>query len=105
MDDELTTPVPQAPSLKTVKELTSNADGDQSGNISLGDVLTYTVTVTNTGNTTLTDVTATDNRITPGMTTCSSLAPGQECILVGTYTVTVDDILAGKIVNTARRVI
>ncbi|WP_132866253.1 OmpA family protein, partial [Stenotrophomonas sp. ATCM1_4] len=84
------------------KALTSNADGDASGTVSLGDVLTYTVTVTNTsasGN--LTDVVVSDSRITPSTITCASVAPGATCVLTGTYTVTAADVTAGSISNTA----
>ncbi|MEZ5521681.1 MAG: hypothetical protein R3F08_09440 [Dokdonella sp.] len=47
--DTLITPVVGSPALNTAKALTSNADGDASGT-DPGDVLTHTVTVTNTGN-------------------------------------------------------
>ena len=71
------------------KAMTNNADGDNSGTVSLGDVLTYTVTVTNTSATgNLTNVVVSDSKITPGTTTCASVAPGATCVLVGTYTVT-----------------
>ena len=53
------------------KALTGNADEDSSGTVSVGDTLTYTVTLTNTsasGN--LTNVTVSDNKITPANITC-----------------------------------
>ncbi len=95
------TPVPQTPSQTLVKALTGNADGDASGTVSVGDVLTYTVTMTNTGNTTLANVVVSDALITPNSNTCASVAPGATCQLVGTYTVTQADADAGDIRNTA----
>ncbi|UBB24818.1 OmpA family protein [Pseudoxanthomonas japonensis] len=84
------------------KALTSNADGDNSGTVSLGDVLTYTVTVTNTSTTgNLANVVVSDSKITPGSTTCASVAPGATCVLAGTYLVTAADVAAGSISNTA----
>ena len=59
-----------------------------------GDVLTYTVTVTNTGNIPLTNVVVTDWLITPtgGTTPCASVPVGGTCTLIGTYTVTAADV-------------
>ncbi|WP_363800818.1 OmpA family protein [Lysobacter firmicutimachus] len=97
----VTTPViPLSQSL--VKSLTNNADQDGSGTVSLGDTLTYTVTMTNTsasGN--LTNVVVSDSKITPSSTTCATVAPGATCLLTGTYVVTAADVTAGNIVNTA----
>ena len=45
-----------APGLAVEKVLTSNADEDGSGDVSVGDTLTYTITATNTGTSNLTDV-------------------------------------------------
>ena len=95
------TPVPQVPGQSLVKALTANADGDASGTVSVGDVLTYTITLTNTGNTTLADVVVGDAMITPASIACASVAPGATCQLVGTYTVTQSDADAGNIRNTA----
>ncbi len=65
----------------------------------LNSVIEYTVTGTNTGNTTLTNVVITDNKITPASTTCASVAPAGTCVLVGTYTVTQADVDAGQVLN------
>ena len=46
--DTVTTPVvPAAPALGIVKALSANADEDGSTTVSIGDTLTYTITVTN----------------------------------------------------------
>ncbi len=73
MDDILVTPIPTATALETLKELTSNADEDGSGTVSLGDTLTYTVTATNTGDVTLNNVVVSDSLITP--TLCPTPPP------------------------------
>ncbi|MEU9833633.1 hypothetical protein AB0D67_19110 [Streptosporangium sp. NPDC048047] len=72
-----------------------------------GQTVTYLYTVTNTGNRTLTGVTAQDTAFsgtgTPPVITCpvTTLAPGASTTCVGPYTVTQADIDAGSIVNTA----
>jgi hypothetical protein len=68
------------------------------------DVITYTFAVTNTGNTTLTNVVVTDPMI--GLTITgnpiATLAVGaSSSVIKGTYTITQADIDAGKVVNTA----
>jgi uncharacterized repeat protein (TIGR01451 family) len=67
----------------------------------VGDVLSYSYVVTNTGNVTLTDpVTVTDDRAT---VTCPGtlLAPDQSLTCTATYTVTQADLDAGAVTNTA----
>src|SRR5690606_11398942 len=76
---------------------------------SLGGVVTYTFTITNTGNVTLHDVAVAD--ALPGLSTITYgtwpggtervLAPGQQVTATATYTVTQDDVDAGEITNTA----
>ena len=72
-----------------------------------GQTVTYHYLVTNTGNTTLTGVNATDTAFsgtgTPPVITCpvTTLAPGAFTTCTGTYTVTQADIDAGSVVNTA----
>ncbi len=89
------------PSLTLDKVLASNADEDTSGDVSAGDTLTYTVTATNDGNVTLSDVTVLDDKISPDSKTCAALAPGATCVLTGSYTVSQTDIDSGSISNTA----
>jgi len=107
-DSDQTTPVsdsvtvnPGAPALAIVKSAPTNADNDASGSVTPGDVLTYTITATNTGAAVLTNVLVQDNLLTPVANTCASLATGATCVLVGTYTVTVADANNGAIDNTA----
>ena len=92
--DQVTTPVsatqtaavdPAAPALDIVKTLTNNADGDGSSSVSIGDVLTYSIVATNSGNIEQNNVDVTDNLITPNSNTCATVAVGGTCTLTGTY--------------------
>ncbi|UJB19502.1 MULTISPECIES: DUF7507 domain-containing protein [Lysobacter] len=97
----VTVPVPQAPALTSTKAVTGNADEDGNGTVSVGDTLTYAVTVTNTGNVDLVNVVVSDVKLTPNTITCATLAPKATCVLTGTYKVQQADGNAGKVVNTA----
>lgn len=96
----ITTPVLTTTALSITKVLTSNADGDKSGNVTPGDVLTYTVTATNSGNVQLNTVTVGDPLTTPNSASCSNVPANGTCALVGTYAVTAADATRGSISNT-----
>jgi len=66
-----------------------------------GDLITYTVTATNTGNTALTNVTVNNPMLTLDTEICPVLAPSATCVLTGTYPVSGPDISAGTVQNTA----
>jgi uncharacterized repeat protein (TIGR01451 family) len=100
IDDVVMTPVFGSPSISTGKALTNNADEDASGTVTEGDTLTFTITVTNTGNIPLNNLTASDSQLTPNVNNCGTVAPGGTCVLVGTYVVTNADVLAGTFTNT-----
>ena len=90
--------------LSVDKPAPSLDDVDGSGDVSVGDILTYTVTATNDGTSNLTNVVVTDGLTgfvaTGGTTPCASVAPGGTCTLIGTYVVTAADVAAGSIDNT-----
>lgn len=95
------TPLPE-PGLTIVKSFpVISVDADGSGDITEGDTLSYTITATNVGEATLTNVVVTDSMITPSSVTCAELDPGETCVLTGSYVVTHADVVAGSIVNTA----
>lgn len=92
------TPITHSLDQTLAKAVTADSTG---GDAAVGDVLTYTVRLTNRSNATLTDVEVSDALITPRSIVCASVAPGAVCQLVGTYTVTPADAAAGQIRNTA----
>jgi len=100
LEDTETVPVPQ-PGIAIDKPAPAASDADNSGDLSAGDVLTYSITATNTGTSTLTNMVVSDPLISPASLTCLSVAPADTCVLVGTYTITAADVVAGVINNTA----
>ena len=76
-------------------------DIDDSGDVSLGDVLTYTATASNTGNVPLSDITVEDLLVNTTGVGCATLAIGATCVMTGSYTVTQSDVDDGTVDNTA----
>lgn len=95
-DVTVSTPLAQDPVLGIAKELTAFPEA-----IVAGSMLEYTVTVSNEGNVTLTDVVVTDRLISPQEKSCPRVTVGASCVLTGSYTVTEADIDGGEIVNMA----
>ncbi|MFC5625488.1 DUF7507 domain-containing protein [Algoriphagus winogradskyi] len=93
-DDQVETPVIQIPAIQIVKS-DNGAEVDAAG-----DVITYTLTVTNTGNVTLTDVMVTDP-LTGLDQNVGTLAPGAFTAVNTDYVVTQADVDAGSVLNTA----
>lgn len=97
----LSTPVTQTTQRSLNKSNTANADEDGSATISLNDTLTYKVVMSNTGNTTQTNVVVTDPQLAPSSQTCAAVAPGAQCVLTGTYKITQSNVDGGQFINTA----
>ena len=76
-------------------------DEDGSGDVSVGDTLTYTITATNTGTANLTNVVVSDPLLSnlSGTTPCALVMPGGTCTLIGDYVVQASDVTAGQIDN------
>ena len=91
----------QTPSIDINKPAPVRTDNDSSGTTSLGDVLTYNIVVTNTGNVTLNSVAVTDSITGPVTCTPTSLAPGAIANCVTSLTVNQAQVDAGVISNTA----
>src|SRR5262249_26244264 len=96
---DATVPITKSPALGVVKSVTSAGPYD-----SVGDVISYSIEVTNTGNQTLTGVAITDAGVDAELGTCApaipaTLAPGASQVCTATHTVTQSDIDAGSYVN------
>ncbi|WP_177172490.1 DUF7507 domain-containing protein [Paracoccus alkenifer] len=100
-DEETVVPLVQAPGLDLVKHADGSALGDPAV---AGQEISYSFTVTNTGNVTLTEVVVDDPLpgLSPGSFTIGELAPGAE-VTVGpaVYAITEADIIAGNVSNRA----
>jgi gliding motility-associated-like protein/uncharacterized repeat protein (TIGR01451 family) len=85
--------VPESPAIKLVKKGVLSPDGN---------TITYTFTITNTGDVTLNKLTLTDNKL-PAFTidATDALAPGDSEVLTATYAVQQADKDAGIFVNEA----
>ena len=96
--DDADVPADQNPHLTIVKDATEDSFS------AVGDVIHYTITATNDGNTTLASVTVTDPNATGLACTPangSPLAPGAALSCTASHTVTQADIDAGHYLNTA----
>ncbi|OOG68575.1 gliding motility-associated C-terminal domain-containing protein [Flavobacterium sp. A45] len=96
------TPLTQSPSINITKDGTY-VDSNQDGITNVGDVVTYNFVVTNTGNTTLTDVTVTDNNATISGGPIAILAVGatDSTTFSGSHVITQEDINTGYVYNLA----
>ena len=99
------TTVPAAPAVTVAKSGTVSPAADQDA-VQVGDTITYTYLVTNTGNVDLTSVAVNDPTI--GTVTCPTpaapgLAPGgsETCTANATYPVTQADVDNGSVTDTA----
>ncbi|MFF7291537.1 beta strand repeat-containing protein [Microbacterium sp. NPDC008134] len=102
-----TSPTTRVNTIAAAPASTTTKSASVSGTGRVGDVITYTVRTTNTGNVTLTGVSLTDPL--PGLSaftytwpgTSGRLAPGQTVTGVATYTIKQADVDAGSVRNTA----
>lgn len=95
--------IPQNAALALEKSFGGFSDEDDNGELSLGDVITYSFAISNTGNVALDPVTLTDEMLELEAIVCgeSSLAPGDSTSCEHTYTITQADVDAGEIYNQA----
>ncbi|EAR25952.1 transcriptional regulator, AraC family with Parallel beta-helix repeat [marine actinobacterium PHSC20C1] len=101
LTDPETVSIAAAPRIAVDKTATVGGTG------SVGDDITFTMTIRNTGNQTLTVVTLVDSL--PGLTTPvftwpgtpNELAPGESAVAVATYTIDQDDVNFGSVTNEA----
>jgi len=93
--------LPASPSITLVKTANSKNVTDPAA---VGQEITYSFTVKNTGNVTLANITLADPKVNiPDGLEIASLAPGQsdDMTFTVTYALTLDDLNAGKVVNSA----
>ncbi|MBK9335063.1 MAG: DUF11 domain-containing protein [Lewinellaceae bacterium] len=100
-DDPTNTPLPQLPKLLVSK--TDALDLGNDGLLNAGDMINYTITVTNAGNMPVSGINLSDPNADPGSITCplTDLAPGQSMVCSATHTITSTDIDNGFVLNTA----
>ncbi|MAL14761.1 MAG: hypothetical protein CL554_15185, partial [Algoriphagus sp.] len=99
--DNETTTLPQVPALTIVKTGTFN-DTNNNGRADVNETISYTFLVTNTGNVPLTGVTVSDPKVTvSGGPISLAVGANSSNTFTGTYTITQNDINAGKVDNTA----
>jgi len=102
--DSETVNIPQSANIDLLKSgLLDITFAAPSGQANPGDKISYSFTVTNTGNVTLTNITVADLKVTVAGGPLASLAPGASDSLTftGSYILTQTDIDAGKVDNTA----
>ncbi|EBA11990.1 DUF7507 domain-containing protein [Roseobacter sp. CCS2] len=106
VDDDETVTATQRPALGLVKE----ADELDAVDFIVGAEETYTFTVTNTGNVTITDPIVIDDPLIPQADfdypdfPAGGLAPGDVYVVTATYVVTVDDVALANVTNNATAV-
>ncbi|KXF75793.1 hypothetical protein ATN84_17660 [Paramesorhizobium deserti] len=102
--DTVTVPPDQNSGMTIDKQATLN-DGNGNNLIDLGETISYSLVVTNTGAVTLTNVTVNDPLLTNAGISVSpgpqTLAPGQSVTFTAEYEPTQADIDAGSVTNTA----
>ena len=97
-------PVPvvkDGPHLSVYKRASKPADGEA---FKLGETITYTITVVNDGNVTLSGIVVTDP-LTGLDKSIGKLAPKESTIVLTYYTVTEEDVINGKVINVATAII
>ncbi|MDK9712390.1 DUF7507 domain-containing protein [Acidaminobacter sp.] len=85
-------PMPALTIVKTAAPATYDA---------VGDTISYSYVVTNTGNVTLYNVSVVDDKATTSPVSVDSLAPGATADFTASYTITQADLDAGSVTNTA----
>jgi uncharacterized repeat protein (TIGR01451 family) len=91
----ISVPAVKSPSLSIIKSSSSTSFS------TVGQSVPYTFTVKNTGNVTMSSITVTDAGVGTITCTLTSIAPGAASTCTATHTVTLSDLNAGSLVNTA----
>ncbi len=99
-EDSDTQSIEAKPSVTLDKVFTGHDDANDNDRVDAGETYSWTVTATNTGNTTITGLTVTDD-LTGQNVTCEVVAPDATCVLEATYVLVQADVDAGSVANTA----
>ncbi|RJP50089.1 MAG: hypothetical protein C4586_06390 [Anaerolineaceae bacterium] len=93
--------ISQTPTLSATVSGSPSQPTSPAATLPAGTVITYTYTLTNTGNVTLSSpFSVTDDKTTITCSDQASMAPAATKTCTGTYTVTAADVEAGSIINT-----
>ncbi|MFD7645523.1 hypothetical protein ACFV4P_33275, partial [Kitasatospora sp. NPDC059795] len=94
---------PEEVSLPVVGEarLVLQKAADSGGPFRLGDTVSYTYTVTDTGTAAVHDLTVSDDRVASVACDATTLNPGESTLCHGSYVITAADVSAGHVTNTA----
>ena len=95
--DTVTVVADPAPSMTVVKSITA---GDPFA--AVGDSITYSYLLTNTGNVTINSIVVDDDKVATVTCAAVTLAPTETTTCTGVYAVTQDDLNAGEVVNIAQ---
>ena len=102
-DDATVTPLPVVSEIAFAKAVSALTDTNGDGLLGAGDQVTYTFTVTNTGSATVSNLTVNDATIglSNAVVTPSTLQPTEMGSVTATYILTLADVNAGNVENTA----
>ncbi|TVZ24042.1 putative repeat protein (TIGR01451 family)/gliding motility-associated-like protein [Dokdonia sp. Hel_I_63] len=102
-DDATVTPLPVVSEIAFAKSVSALTDTNGDGLLGAGDQVTYTFTVTNTGSTTVSNLTVNDATIglSNAVVTPSTLQPTEMGSVTANYILTQADVNAGNVENTA----
>ncbi len=99
--NEVTTPLTQSNSFDFTKSAAAPVDANKNGRIDAGDTIGYSFKFTNTGSTTLRNISVADSLVPNVVCSTTTLAPGESVTCTGSYTITQADMDAGKVDNSA----
>ena len=98
-DDDTDDPTEEKNPHMTIEKVTTSKPNDAKGYVA-GEDITYEITVLNDGNVTISDITVNDD-LTGDKWTIESLAPNESMVFETKYTVTIEDQIAGEVLNVA----
>lgn len=92
--------ISEAPKMAVTKRLKSNKDIDHSGTLTMDDILTYSVTITNKSDSLINNLTINSDKLSFSKNNYPSLAAGKSCAVEAIYNVKQEDLNIGNIKST-----